>query len=151
MYILCALLNYYEFTESAFLCPLHIICRITVPGPGIEPWASVIKAASPNYWTASTTYVYRICMFQCVYKNTASIDFLKPVCQSVSSVTQLCPTLCAPWTAVNQDSLSITNSQNLLKLMSTLSVMPSNHLILCRLLLLLPSSPPHQVAKVLEF
>ena len=44
-----------------------------------------------------------------------------------------------PWTAACQDSLSITNSQSLLKLMSTESVMPSNHLILCHPLLLLPS------------
>ena len=44
-----------------------------------------------------------------------------------------------PWTAVHQASLSITNSQSLLKLMSIESVMPSNHLILCHPLLL-PSS-----------
>ena len=47
-----------------------------------------------------------------------------------------------PWTAAHQASLSITNSQNLPKLMSTESVMPSNHLILCRPLLLLPSIFP---------
>ena len=44
-----------------------------------------------------------------------------------------------PWTAPCQVSLSITNSQSLLKLMSMESVMPSNHLILCRPLLLLRS------------
>ena len=44
-----------------------------------------------------------------------------------------------PWTAACQASLSITNSQSLLKLMSITSVMPSNHLILCHPLLLLPS------------
>ena len=47
-----------------------------------------------------------------------------------------------PWTAARQASLSITNSQSLLKLMSVESVMPSNHLILCRPLLLLPSVFP---------
>ena len=47
-----------------------------------------------------------------------------------------------PWTATHQDSLSITNSQSLLKLMSIKSVMPSNHLILCCPLLLLPSIFP---------
>ena len=47
-----------------------------------------------------------------------------------------------PWTAARQASLSITNSQSLLKLMSTELVMPSNHLILCRPLLLLPSIFP---------
>ena len=44
-----------------------------------------------------------------------------------------------PWTAARQASLSIANSQSSLKLMSIESVMPSNHLILCHLLLLLPS------------
>ena len=47
-----------------------------------------------------------------------------------------------PWTAAHQASLSITNSQSLLKLMSIESVMPSNHLILCRPLLLRPSIFP---------
>ena len=45
-------------------------------------------------------------------------------------------------TAACQASLSITSSQNLLKLMSIALVMPSNHLILCRPLLLLPSNFP---------
>ena len=47
-----------------------------------------------------------------------------------------------PWTAARQASLSITNSQSLLKLMSIASVMSSNHLILCRPLLRLPSILP---------
>ena len=47
-----------------------------------------------------------------------------------------------PWTAARQASLSITNSRSLLKLMSIESVMPSNHLILCCPLLLLPSLFP---------
>ena len=47
-----------------------------------------------------------------------------------------------PWTAARQASLSITNSQSLPKLMSIESVMPSNHLILCRPLLLPPSVLP---------
>ena len=47
-----------------------------------------------------------------------------------------------PWTAACQASLSFTNSQSLPKLMSIESVMPSNHLILCRPLLLLPSIFP---------
>ena len=48
----------------------------------------------------------------------------------------------APWTAACQASLSITSSQSLLKLISIESVMPSNHLILCHPLLLLPSIFP---------
>ena len=47
-----------------------------------------------------------------------------------------------PWTAACQASLSITNTWSLLKLMSIASVMPSNHLILCRPLLLPPSIFP---------
>ena len=48
----------------------------------------------------------------------------------------------APWPTAHEASLSITNSWSLLKLMSIESVMPSNHLILCRLLLFLPSLFP---------
>ena len=47
-----------------------------------------------------------------------------------------------PWIAARQASLSITNSQSSLKLMSIESMMPSSHLILCRPLLLLPPMPP---------
>ena len=80
------------------------------------------------------------------------------VVQSLSCV-QL---FAAPWTATCQASLFIANSQSLLQLMSSVTVMPSSHLTLCRPLLLLPPIPPnirvfqivsslHQVAKVLEF
>ena len=59
-----------------------------------------------------------------------------------SSITQLCQTLCDPMNHSTPGLLSITNSQSLLKLMSIESVMPSNHLILCCPLLLLPAIPP---------
>ena len=49
----------------------------------------------------------------------------------------------SPWTATHQASLSITNSRSLPKLMSIESLMPSNHLIICHALLLLPSIFPH--------
>ena len=63
--------------------------------------------------------------------------------QSIVAVQSLsCVQLFAtPWTAAHQDSLSITNSRSLLKLMPIESVMPSNHLILCHPLLLLPPIP----------
>ena len=51
-------------------------------------------------------------------------------------VAQSCPLSATPWIAAHQASLSITNSQSLLKLTSIESVMPSSHLILCRPLLL---------------
>ena len=58
-----------------------------------------------------------------------------------SSVTS-CVQLATPWTAALQASLSITNRWRLLKLLSITLVMPSNHLIFCRPLLLLPSVFP---------
>ena len=61
--------------------------------------------------------------------------------RSIQSLT--CVQLFAtPWITAHQASLSITNSQSSLKLMSIESVMPSSHLILCRPLLLLPPIPP---------
>ena len=75
-----------------------------------------------------------------------------------SSVAQSCLTLCDPMDCSTPGFPPIANSQSLLKLMCIESVMPSNHFILCCLLLLLPSIFPsigvtswHQVAKVLEF
>ena len=78
---------------------------------------------------------------------------------SVQSLTRV-RLFATPWTAARQASLSITNSRSLPKLMSIESVMPSNHLILCHPLLLLPSIFPSirvfsnesiLFAKVLEF
>ena len=68
-----------------------------------------------------------ICMYVCYF---SSVQLLSHV--------QLFAT---PWTAAHQASMSITNSQSSLKLMSIESVIPSSHLILCRPLLLLPSIP----------
>ena len=66
-----------------------------------------------------------------------------PTLFSISvQVTQCVWCFVTPWTAAHQVSLSITNSQSLLKLMPIESVMPSSHLILCRPLLLLPSIFP---------
>ena len=62
-----------------------------------------------------------------------------PASVQFSSATQSCRLFVTPWTAARQASLLISNSWNLLKLMSIESVMPSNHLILCRPLLLPPS------------
>ena len=58
------------------------------------------------------------------------------------SVTQSCPTLCDPMDSAHQASLSFTISRGLLKLMSIESEMPSNHLVLCHPLFLLPSIFP---------
>ena len=60
-------------------------------------------------------------------------------CCCCCSVTKSCLTLCNPWTAARQASLSFTISLSLLKLMSIELMMPSSYLILCCPLLLLPS------------
>ena len=78
-------------------------------------------------------------------RQQVSLLYLKCLFQQlISSVQSLSHVrlFAIPWTAVCQASLSITKSQTLLKLMSIESVMPSNNLILCRLLLLLPSIFP---------
>ena len=65
------------------------------------------------------------------------------VCQFSSVQSLSCVQLFAtPWTAARQAALSITNSRSLLKLIFIESVIPSNHLIICRPLLLLPSIFP---------
>ena len=69
---------------------------------------------------------------------------LHPQCFLFSSVQSFSHVrlFVTPWTAARQASLSITNSQSLLKLMPIESVLPSSHLILCHPLLLLPPIPP---------
>ena len=79
---------------------------------------STLTASSFRIWNSSGEYFSSVQLLSCV---------------------QLFAT---PWTAARQTSLSITNSQSLLKLMSIESVMPSNHLILCRPFLLPPSIFP---------
>ena len=88
------------------------------------------------------TYLY---MTESLHRSTEIITTLLFGCSvQFSSVQSLsCVQLFAtPWTAACQASLSVTNSRSLLKLISVESVMPSNHLILCRPLLLLPSIFP---------
>ena len=76
--------------------------------------------------------------FMLMNLGTTFLDFSNSEINSVQllSHVRLFATL---WTTARQASLSITNSQSLLKLISIESMMPSNHLILCRPLLLLPS------------
>ena len=68
---------------------------------------------------------------------------IKFISVQFSSVSQSCLTLCDPMDCRTQASLSITNSRSPPKPMSIESVMPSNHLILCRPLILLPSIFPN--------
>ena len=76
-------------------------------------------------------------------KRTLELVFLSNDSVQFSSVTQSCLSLSVtPRTAAHQASLSITNSRNPPKPMSIESTMPSNHLIICRPLLFLPSMFP---------
>ena len=133
---------------SGLLCPPPG----DLPDPGNQTHISYSPALAGGFFTTSTTWEMIGCWTYNFYTSFSSV-------QSLSCV-RVFVTL---WTAARQASLSITNSQSLLKLLSIESVMPSNHLILCRPLLLLPSifpsirvfsnespSPSHQVAKVLE-
>ena len=125
--------------------------------------------AKPVYvWAANDLSFGASCLQPCLGKSAAPSwipwgTWLRPsagergcCCSSVTKSDSV-----TPWTAAHQASLSFTISQSLLKLMSIQSVMPSNHLILCHPLPLLPSIFPsirvfssvsslHQVARVLE-
>ena len=87
----------------------------------------------------------RFVLFEITHKYCISesfVDYEGPVqFSSVQSLSRV-QLLETPWTAAHQTSLSITNSRSLLKFMSIESVMPSNHFIICRPLLLLPSIFP---------
>ena len=90
----------------------------------------------PQEWPALVspkdhTFIFSI-LFICLFGVCINFALKKSVQFSRSVVSDSV----TPWAAAHQTSLSITNSQSLLKLMSIESVMPSNHLILCCPLLL---------------
>ena len=98
------------------------VCRDAQPGikaPGVAAWAPGWDDTHGRWGPAPIVVTY--------------------VVQSLSHAWLFA----TPWTVARQASLSITMSQRLLKLMSIESVMPSNHLILCCPLLLLPSIFPN--------
>ena len=103
--------------------------------PAADRASPAPSCSSCSFWLAKTPGPLALAF-------TPSLKILP--CSSVqfSSVAQSCLTLRDPWTAARQASLSITNSQSLLKLMSIKLVMPSSHLILCHPLLLVPPTPP---------
>ena len=83
-------------------------------------------------------YFYSIFFF---YFLCCLLIYLIHILSSVQSLSCI-RVFVTPWTAARQASLSITDSWSLIKFMSIESVMPSNHLILCHPLLLLPSIFP---------
>ena len=105
-----------RFSRQEYCSGLPCLPLGNLPDPGLNP-----RILCPLHW------------------QVGSLPLVPP---QFSSLTHLCPTLCDPRTAARQASLSITSSKSLFKLMSIESVMPSNHLILCHPLLLLPSIFP---------
>ena len=90
-------------------------------------------------------FFQNVCIPNSQYLLPRKPDVTSDVClSSVQSLSRVW-LFATPWIAAHQASLSITNSQSLLKLMSIKSVMPSSHLILCRPLLLPPIPPSIRV------
>ena len=122
--------------------------QVRVPAHGFKSHAEVHSFSMSNLTKSLPSMNLQLCGELNGHKNFV-------VVQSLSHV-QL---FVIRWIPAGQTSLSFTISQSLLKLMSIESVMPSNHLVLCCSLVLLPSTFPsirvfssslHQVAKVLE-
>ena len=93
-------------------------------------------------------HIYTLYLYVCILKRKNKMQysiFAATIMYRLSSVQfshSVVFDSATPWIAERQASLSITNSQSLLKLLPIKSVMPSSHLILCRPLLLLPPIPP---------
>ena len=165
---LCLWLSLLSLSLSVFLCVslacmlhLHfgkgdITCFFLYPIPhafpgttsySFSPWGAILSPLPDHMTLLSVAWPWY------GHKQGCSVQLL--ICLQLFAT---------PWTAAPQASLSITNSWNLLNLMSIELVMPSNILILCHPLLLLPSifslsqnhglfqrvSSLHQVAKILE-
>ena len=105
---------------------------MTVCDPG-TPWSHSEHPEGGNWemWLKQEKTVQGT-----VFKRMTSHQF-----SSVQSLSRV-QLFATPWITAHQASLSITNSQSSLRLVSIESVMPSSHLILCRPLLLLPPIPP---------
>ena len=95
-------------------------------------WYFVIEALVNKYWKCN----------QRLNDITTFLPIIVSIQFSLVPLLSRVQLFATPWTAAHEASLSITNSQSLFKLMYIESVMPSNHLILCHPLLLLPSIFP---------
>ena len=127
-----------------------ITAVVTAPVSTTAIYNSHIKARAPKY----DRFYFKFCLYYLVsvwpwtsWLVSLSLSFLiskMKIINHLSSVQLLSHVrlFATPWTTAHQASLSITNSWSLLKLISIESVMPSNHHILCRPLLLLPSIFP---------
>ena len=135
-----------------------ILCRPLLLPPSIFPSIrvfsneSVLRIRWPKYWSFSfnispSNEYSGLISFRMDWLDLLAVQgTLKSLLQhhqfsSVQSLSRV-RLFATPWITAHQASLSITNSQSLLRLMPIESVMPSSHLILCHPLLLLPQSLP---------
>ena len=109
-----------------------------LPRPGIEPMSPVLAG---GFLTTRLPGKSQEQTFLSSYSMPTYVLILYISAGSVQSLSHV-RLFATPWTAARQASLSITNPCSLLKLMSIESVMPSNYIILCHPLLLLPSIFP---------
>ena len=118
--------------------PLQCSCLENSTGRGV--WWDISMGSQSQAWLSANTHTHTHThtLKTILYQHSHCVFHF----QSVSSVTQLCPTLCDPMNCSTPGLPVHTNCQSLPKPMSIESVMPSNHLILCRPLLLLPSIFP---------
>jgi len=114
-------------SNVALFLMLYLVCL--QPVGNFFQFVSKILWFFPFFWSLARCSRFILCI-SCFRIQFSSVQLLSPV-----------RLFATPWTAACLAFLSITNSRSLLKLMS-ISVMPSNHLILCRPLLLLPSIFP---------
>ena len=105
------------------------------------PWAS--PTCQQLYWCAKAEEAMgdHACKMEVTTLNNVIME-VKSIYATVFLLFRCIWLLATPWTATRQVSLSFTISQSLLKLTSIETMMPSNHLILCHPLLLLPSIFP---------
>ena len=135
-YLCVYVLNYFQLFVTLWTVPCQAALSMGFSQARILEWIA-ISSSRCSSWPRNWTLVSSIsCIGTQILYHWAtwgtSVQF--------SSVAQSCPTLCDPMDC--QASLSITNSWSLLKLMSIELVMPSNHFILCCLLLIPPSMFP---------
>ena len=119
--------KYCDFTK--YTRPLDTACFCYCSGFGPDPWLSWISV----FTCLNEDQMY---LLPGLLQELKEIQF-----SSVQSLSHVW-LFVTPWTIAHQASLSITNSQSLLRLMSIKLVVPSNHFILCRPLFLLPSIFP---------
>ena len=126
----CQIYPLYTLNSHHVICQFHLKKHFSAPSSGLGSWRKGSGSPAATAPLAGPT--------QALQAGEGSVPGSRATVQSLSRVRLFV----TPWIAARQASLSITNSQSLLKLMSIELVMPSNHLMLCRPHLLLPPIPP---------